>query len=74
MRGPSWKLPSVSRQAHVERKNHDGQYREFEPHGMGVQIPCGVHPEREAQGAVRATAQAPWKGVPSVGDPEGMPN
>src|SRR5512137_947074 len=39
---------------------------------MGMQIPCGVHPEIPAQGAIRFAAQAPGPFVPGVGAAQGM--
>lgn len=33
-----------------EKKDHDGQVRKFEPHGVGVQISRRVHPEVSPEG------------------------
>ena len=39
---------------------------------MGMQIPCGVHPEIPTQGALRFFAQTPGHIVSGVGTAEGM--
>src|SRR3989454_12829697 len=39
---------------------------------MGMQIPCGVHPQVSAQGALRFVASALGQPVPRVGAPQGM--
>lgn len=67
------KLPDVSRQA-PERENHDGQVREPNPHGVGVQIPCCIYTQVSSPHVVRRTAQASWGGVPETGAAEREPD
>ena len=41
---------------------------------MGLQIPCGVYPEEETKGPVRAGTTPPWQDISCLGSAERVPN
>jgi hypothetical protein len=68
--GPSVKLDSVSRQAHIE-EFHDGRSWEPKSHEVGVQVPRSVHSERPQKAAVRGIETIPGRSISRIGDAKG---
>src|SRR5262244_1168401 len=69
--GIATSLHSVNRsQGHGKETDRERQPNP-KPYEVGMQISCGVYPQRAAQSALRATARRLGRGVPGAGPPEG---
>ena len=50
------------------------RFREFKPHGVGMHLPCGIHPKVQEENTVCRTEKGAWAGFQKACRTKGEPD